>query len=326
MATTTGCSTLLEEVNQIEQVGIVPSLPPSPTVPGTPSGDALPPDAPTPTITLTPGSPETGSQGVGSTTGGQGFESTAEATDGPVVDYFVFSPELVSPGDDFQLFWKTQGGIEAAVYRENNDGSPGRTWDADLEGSLTVTAGEGGEEVFVLSVTDGLVTEQVRLIIPVSCSIGWFFDAVTVESCPESDPVTTNARAQQFESGRMFWFEQTGQILIVFNTPPEEISEENPAWLLVNDTWFTGDPVEDPDIVPPEGFIDPERGFGKAWRETPGVRERLGWATGGEIEYVAVLQTADTLDGRELYFTDETATIFVTLPEGTGWQIVGRLQ
>jgi hypothetical protein len=34
--------------------------------------------------------------------------------------------------------------------------------------------------------------------------------------------------------------------------------------------------------VPPAGLYAPQAGFGKVWRETPGVRERLGWATSPE--------------------------------------------
>ena len=34
--------------------------------------------------------------------------------------------------------------------------------------------------------------------------------------------------------------------------------------------------------TPPNGLVEPMYGFGKAWREQPGVRESLGWATSSE--------------------------------------------
>ena len=34
----------------------------------------------------------------------------------------------------------------------------------------------------------------------------------------------------------------------------------------------------DPAITPPSGLRQPERGFGKVWREHPDLREQLGWA------------------------------------------------
>ena len=34
--------------------------------------------------------------------------------------------------------------------------------------------------------------------------------------------------------------------------------------------------------IPPSGRYEPAYGFGKLWREQPGVREQLGWATAEE--------------------------------------------
>ena len=47
-----------------------------------------------------------------------------------------------------------------------------------------------------------------------------------------------------------------------------------------DDTWHDGDPPNG-NMSPPPGLFEPQRGFGKVWREGTGarVRERLGWAT-----------------------------------------------
>jgi hypothetical protein len=35
--------------------------------------------------------------------------------------------------------------------------------------------------------------------------------------------------------------------------------------------------------TPPSGLVEPILGFGKVWRDQPGVRQALGWATAGEM-------------------------------------------
>jgi hypothetical protein len=47
----------------------------------------------------------------------------------------------------------------------------------------------------------------------------------------------------------------------------------------------------DPSIVPPEGYYQPVRGFGKLWREE--LRSALGWALAPERSYTAQYQEAD---------------------------------
>jgi hypothetical protein len=62
-------------------------------------------------------------------------------------------------------------------------------------------------------------------------------------------------------------------------------------WFFTGDTWRDGlDPSDDPAIIPPNGLYQPVRGFGKVWRERPGVREALGWATAEEQGFTAVIQ------------------------------------
>ena len=50
----------------------------------------------------------------------------------------------------------------------------------------------------------------------------------------------------------------------------------------LNDTFVEGVDPESVGSQPPEGLLEPQRGFGKAWRENPPVRDRIGWATGPE--------------------------------------------
>jgi hypothetical protein len=60
----------------------------------------------------------------------------------------------------------------------------------------------------------------------------------------------------------------------------------------VTDFYNPAEPQPAP-LSPPPGLYEPQAGFGKAWRETPGARERLGWATAPE---------ATPLDAKAQYF------------------------
>jgi len=83
-------------------------------------------------------------------------------------------------------------------------------------------------------------------------------------------PVSFNGAEQPFERGRMIWRGDTRQV-IVFH--------EDGTWASYEDTFVSGvDPIST-DAAPPSGGVqEPAFGFGKVWREQPGVRDRLGWA------------------------------------------------
>lgn len=87
---------------------------------------------------------------------------------------------------------------------------------------------------------------------------------------------------QLFEHGRMFWLQPTQEIWVLIIT-----AEGRGTWTVYNDTYLEGEPANDPSLVPPEGFLQPERGFGKLWREVDQLREQLGWAVTPEFGYVS---------------------------------------
>lgn len=78
---------------------------------------------------------------------------------------------------------------------------------------------------------------------------------------------------QPYENGLMIWISQLGwepqkMVYVLF---------DDGTYQRYVDTWQDGMP-ESGGETPPDGFLEPVRGFGKVWREQPGVRERLGWA------------------------------------------------
>ena len=66
-----------------------------------------------------------------------------------------------------------------------------------------------------------------------------------------------------------------------------------------------------------------ERGFGMVWRDTPGVRDRLGWAIGAEQFYAATQQSSPTALGEQLFFTDPLDQVITLVPAQQGWLVAG---
>lgn len=107
---------------------------------------------------------------------------------------------------------------------------------------------------------------------------------------PTTDPRPTptfdqiQVAEQPFENGRMFWIQPIRQIWVL-----ELTGEGRGEWSIYEDTFVDGEPESDPSIVPPsDNLYQPERGFGKLWRENTAVREALGWAvTPTEFGYIS---------------------------------------
>ena len=56
--------------------------------------------------------------------------------------------------------------------------------------------------------------------------------------------------------------------------------------LAFEDTFVDGEPEINPTLTPPANLLQPERGFGKLWRENADVQVLVGWAEDAEIGYV----------------------------------------
>lgn len=101
---------------------------------------------------------------------------------------------------------------------------------------------------------------------------------------------------QVFEHGRMFWIQPQSQIWVLFDDGTGQ-----GKWSVYPDTFAEGEPETDPSIVPPEGMLQPERGFGKLWRNAEGVRDALGYGVTPEFGYVSSYEYHPTeidADGR----------------------------
>jgi hypothetical protein len=99
------------------------------------------------------------------------------------------------------------------------------------------------------------------------------------EASPGSRTVTL--LEQSFQGGLAIWRSDTREIYV--------LSRDGNTWSAHPDTWRPGDRVV-ADTAPPPGALVPSAGFGTVWRNTPEIKNRLGWAvyeprgSGGSIQ------------------------------------------
>lgn len=112
--------------------------------------------------------------------------------------------------------------------------------------------------------------------------------SATPQATPTLDPFPTptvsqiQMAEQVFEHGRMFWVQPVKQIWVMVET-----ESGKGTWQVYPDVFQDGEQEFDPSIVPPDGMFQPERGFGKLWRENSAVKEALGWGLTPEFGYVS---------------------------------------
>ncbi len=121
---------------------------------------------------------------------------------------------------------------------------------------------------------------------------------------PTASAATAPGATQAFERGRMIWRGDTSRIYVLCGG-----EQAGPAVYDFPDTWDAGqDPGGGP--APPPGLFLPQRGFGKLWRDTPAVRDCLGYAlTAEETGYTLQAQPFKSRYGDNLM-------VSVTTPEG----------
>jgi hypothetical protein len=146
---------------------------------------------------------------------------------------------------------------------------------------------------------------------PQPCTVNWFFSPRPY-TCPLAAPVTGAAAFQKFERGAMIWFGPDKVIFTIYD------QGKKPNWNHFPDEYADGMQDLDPSLVAPEGMAQPIRGFGLIWRTKPGLRDRVGWATGQETSYTAAYQV-DTLGNR--YLQGPTGEVYQLKADQSGWQI-----
>ncbi|RME45654.1 MAG: hypothetical protein D6791_10215 [Chloroflexi bacterium] len=112
---------------------------------------------------------------------------------------------------------------------------------------------------------------------------------------------------QPFEHGAMIWSDHIGW----YPQPVIYVLYADSTYERLEDTY---DPEVDPvsgGETPPEGLTEPILGFGKVWREQPGIRDRLGWGTTDESPGVGRFQL---FWGGQMLWISQTNQTYVFTP------------
>lgn len=115
---------------------------------------------------------------------------------------------------------------------------------------------------------------------------------------------------QPFERGEMIWSDHVAW----YPQPVIYVLYADSTYSRLDDTF---DPEVDPiegDQVPPPGLTEPAYGFGKAWRDQTGMRERLGWATSDETPGTGYFQM---FLGGNMVWISQTSQTYVFLAKGS---------
>lgn len=109
----------------------------------------------------------------------------------------------------------------------------------------------------------------------------------TVDPFPTATVNQVIVAEQIFENGRMIYLQPSQEIWVMLNGTEDATTG---TWSKQPDTWREGMPEFDPRIEPPDGMYQPQRGFGKLWRENTELKDALGWALDLEHGRVATYQ------------------------------------
>ena len=210
---------------------------------------------------------------------------TPEAMATPTMEAPVFrvsvAPEAVYPGDVVTLSWEVDDGLGSVSV-----------WSVEQWGSLSADLGPfpGSMGAAQVATNPDLRQSQdftvyaapyatAHLRVTLLCPETWLFPNPPQDECPIWT-VRTLIVAQRFERGWILWTEADRTIYVLPDDMP---------WTTVEDLWQEGMPESDPSVVPPQGLLQPVRGFGLAWRTAEvyvsrqtTIHDALGWATAPE--------------------------------------------
>jgi hypothetical protein len=90
-----------------------------------------------------------------------------------------------------------------------------------------------------------------------------------------------NAVYQRYQGGAMLYLAEMRQIWVMIETP----GKRGGPYYRFEDLFVDGDVESIEGLTVPPGLLQPHRGFGRIWREQPGLRSQLGWAADYEIPF-----------------------------------------
>lgn len=230
---------------------------------------------------------------------------------------FSVSPAEIQPGELVTLEWDVSA-AEAHLYRLNALGQLSESLPIGLTGRMTLeTSPEARNQIaFVLVANSTGASAQAYVSVRVLCPETWFF-ANPPGTCPAAPVVTGPGATQDFQHGKMVWLSWNQLIYVLFD------DGRIPAWVVVTDQWQAGMRESDPSTVPPDGLVQPVRGFGWVWRDESGnflnARNRLGWGLAPERTASMTWQCDSAPRVATCYVQAGSAGTLALLPEGSDW-------
>lgn len=221
---------------------------------------------------------------------------------------FEIEPPVIKDGDEISLYWEVAGATDIKVVRLSEEGGILETLGANLDHTnylrFPFAYGDVDQVSFMLIATND-TGDQVTQTVTSTTNFGCPFETTLyADHCPVSQ-ATVEAAYQPFEHGFMVWrTTSSGDPALIYAV------YDDGNWQKFEDTWVAGETF-DVGETPPEGFYQPEHGFGKLWAAEAFVRDELGWATEPEIGYTA---SVETHNWRFAY--NEGISDHITLPDG----------
>jgi len=198
----------------------------------------------------------------------------------PVILSFTADRTTIIQGESVDLTWRATGGTEAHICWVTHEAimacAPGPVDPDGGTETVTPTApGRPGVADIVLTVKNSAGAAEAHVDVIIACAedpLPALEDQQLFGNCPYGT-VVGDAAHQAFGGGHMIWLAGNRTIYVLYADGRYESYA---------DDFHEGDPESDPSIVPPEGFLQPIRGFGLVWRTYPAVRDGLGWALAPE--------------------------------------------
>jgi hypothetical protein len=218
----------------------------------------------------------------------------------PAILSFTNDPQEAVPGQTVTLNWTSANASSAELTSYSASSAPSTRTGLPPSGSLTVTIGPDEKLAYTLDLIvrdEAGKTDQRSHYVSLLCLDTFFFTTSNKPisgGCPYRPAAFIAGAEQAFEHGRMLWLApipiassipgpaQGASIYVLYNAG---VMDTWGVWQRYDDFWVPSQPESDPTLQPPAGLYQPLRGFGKIWREMPGVRDKLGWATAPEQGY-----------------------------------------
>lgn len=245
------------------------------------------------------------------------IEATALNPNAPRIEFFTTDVSAAAPGSPVNLFWSSRNAIGANIYRLI-DGERNQVYPVPPDGQITVQTrrADRGALEFLLTVTDGRLTAEQRLSIPIACPDTWFFQPAP-DACPTAPAQETSIIEQPFERGRMLYVQSSNTVYALLN------DGRAPAWIALPNRFDPAVHAEsEPEFNPPAGYYQPLRILGFVWRGNDTVRNRLGLATSPEFSFSGFVQSAPDGSNTIVYASSADGTVLQLLPDGDVWQII----